>query len=142
MSWPLVPEGGVIQTRRGRSVAIVFGMANLGDLPPMRYMLAFCCLAALATSALAMDVQTVRSMCQVDQVRCTVYYIGVTEGLLMENIAVHYYTGAYLFCPPNTSSEAYARIMIQYVEAHPEQWHTGAGPMALNALKQAFPCRG
>ena len=45
------------------------------------------------------------------------------------------------FCLPEsvTLGQAHA-VTVQYIEAHPEEWHVSTSYLVMNALKEAFPC--
>ena len=48
-----------------------------------------------------------------------------------------------LFCvPAGTAVGEYSRVVVKYLESHPEDLHKNAGPLALRALQGAFPCEG
>lgn len=48
-----------------------------------------------------------------------------------------------LFCAPESgaSVDQYSRVVVKYLEEHPEKLHMSAGPLALMALRDAFPCK-
>lgn len=54
----------------------------------------------------------------------------------------HAYTQQ-LFClPENGSLGQYARVIVKYLQANPEELHLDGSLLAINALRQAFPCKG
>jgi len=45
-------------------------------------------------------------------------------------------------CPPSGATVGQAvRVIVAYIDAHPERLHEQFEPLALEALQQAWPCR-
>ena len=44
------------------------------------------------------------------------------------------------FCPPEVTIEQGARVLVKYLEAHPEITHQSAELLSLDAFKAAWPC--
>ena len=44
------------------------------------------------------------------------------------------------FCPPLMPSQQSQRVVVLYMERHPEQLHRDFKALALRALQEAWPC--
>lgn len=74
------------------------------------------------------------------------YCFGYLRGLVEGNIAIPQWLAddekaKGMFCvPPEGQNEQIARVVIQYLEAHPQDLHQSAVALSLAALYRAFPC--
>jgi hypothetical protein len=48
--------------------------------------------------------------------------------------------GSDRFCPPRVPPQQAQRVVVLYMEQHPEQLHLDFKVLALRALQQAWPC--
>jgi len=72
------------------------------------------------------------------------YCVGFVEGVLStSNIYKALPNTPRLFCfpPAGVSNEQMIRVVVKYLENHPEQLHFDASILVLTALKEAFPCK-
>lgn len=47
----------------------------------------------------------------------------------------------YGICPPKESRRTqFIAIFMKYADSHPERWHEDFFPVALSAIRGAFPC--
>ena len=70
------------------------------------------------------------------------FCLGLMQGMLhMNNYYEYNQKGATLFCQPdgNTIGQA-ARIVVKYLQEHPEELHKRESMLAIEALRVAFPC--
>lgn len=109
----------------------------MGRLPTLTVGLAFLLLPAAGMGA---PVETVRNICRGSEEKCLIYYSGLVDGLYLANVAAKVQTGVPLFCPPQTTTEAVATVIRLYVDSHPARWHETTAPLALSAVKEAYPC--
>jgi len=50
-------------------------------------------------------------------------------------------SAAFLFCLPNQSQQSQlAKVIVNYGNAHPEEWHYGGVWISIAAFNHAFPC--
>ncbi len=70
---------------------------------------------------------------------CTGFLNGYSWGLMVG--AGH---GAYYgFCHPEKAAvKRHVAIIRKYLTSHPERWHEDSWRVALDALREAFPCKG
>ena len=72
------------------------------------------------------------------------YCLGMVKGMLTMNTIYQNAPGSTaLFCPPErmiTNADG-ARIVVDYLNAHPEQLHLDAGSLMFFAFQDAFPCK-
>jgi hypothetical protein len=66
---------------------------------------------------------------------------GLMEGILQMNDTYGLKGATMFFCRPTNSTAAQAaRIVVKYLQDHPEQLHEDEFTLALEALGAAFPC--
>jgi hypothetical protein len=47
-----------------------------------------------------------------------------------------------LYClPPNSKIIQFVRVIVKYLNEHPEKLHNGARMLVMEALNEAFPCK-
>lgn len=61
-------------------------------------------------------------------------YLGFTKGLSVAN-ALHV-----VCAPPTASNDQVLRVIVHYLESHPERTHEDISVLALAALREAWPC--
>ena len=62
---------------------------------------------------------------------------GVIDGLKWIGSSIE---GSDKFCPPRVPPEQAQRVVVRFMEQHPEQLHLDFKVLALRALQQAWPC--
>jgi hypothetical protein len=75
--------------------------------------------------------------------RCVTYLAGVVKGMLSIQTTTEYFRGTsnvICFPPEGISSEQTRRIVVKWLEDHPERLHMQAGALVFFALLDTFPC--
>jgi len=69
--------------------------------------------------------------------------IGYVSGMLDASILIFGITGSRLFCPPDSgmSGDQQIRIVIKWLDNHPEELHESGRSAVLFAFADAFPCK-
>ena len=76
----------------------------------------------------------------VTDVGCTLYSVGLFDGLDFANQIVHRRTGRYLYAEPDQASYGQKMlIVIKYLENNPKELNNGTTAVAINALTKAYP---
>lgn len=79
---------------------------------------------------------------QLEVSHCFGYVVGYAEGATMGALAVN--GGSIVnmaFCTPDTvTTDQMVRVIVRYLQQHPEQLHLSSAIGAEAALKEAFPC--
>jgi hypothetical protein len=112
----------------------------------MWYSIVFAVMAAMATPAAAQE-DTGNYMlpyCQalVQGKPGDVGMAGVCAGTISALVYVgHALPGAVRFCPPrNTPNGQHQRVVLAYLERNPPSLHLNFKELALNAMREAWPC--
>jgi Ssp1 endopeptidase immunity protein Rap1a len=69
--------------------------------------------------------------------------IGICKGTIVTLIISNLYAGeGFKFCPPSTGTvEEAARVMVKFMENHPEQLHKELSMVGMLAFQEAWPCK-
>jgi hypothetical protein len=73
------------------------------------------------------------------------YCIGLIMGILDVNVAYQHFPNQtqVLFCDPRdgtTGMPKFVRIILRYLQTHPERLHLYSTALAIEAMQEAFPC--
>lgn len=98
-------------------------------------------LIAAAIQTRAAEFNEIKGLCDSDPELCTLYFGGLGGGLIVFGQYLEYNKLPRQFCPPVTTMEALAHVVMRYIQAHPEQWHFQTGVLGLQAFREAFPCK-
>jgi hypothetical protein len=69
---------------------------------------------------------------------CVGVIVGVAAGAVIQSRALN---APRPFCLPNASNDQLARVVIKYIDQHPEVMHWPFPELAYHALKDAWPCK-
>ena len=78
-------------------------------------------------------------LAQVNLLTCIAYISGITDANAIIGVAR---PGSQLFCPPKNGiqNEQYIRILVKWLNDHPDELHKSAKVSVFIAMSEAFPC--
>ncbi|WP_431190522.1 Rap1a/Tai family immunity protein [Bauldia litoralis] len=99
-------------------------------------------ITAPSSSLRASDYEAIAEICRASRETCLLYFIGLTNGLMVTSWFAEDNNLPSPFCIPyEVNANALANVVIQYIDSHPENWHMGTANMGYRALYAAYPCR-
>lgn len=88
------------------------------------------------------EVQAIQRLCETDRNMCVLYFSALSDGLRAVEIFADVNQHWKPYCiPDDVSPEALAHVIVNYIDATPEEWHFGTTLIGYRALQSAFPCR-